>query len=559
MKLRYIAAIAATAGLFSAGSTTFAQDTGSGSESERLKKLEQAVSQLQKENAELKQQVSSQLSTPATQAAAPASNDIVNKIKLSVPVQEMDIFGEMRLRYFLNEAEVANSTISGERNRMRYRMRLGDNIKFADNLMLGVLVEANNSSHSANVTLGNSASTAADSEVFNKGTVTTGSAVTGIKTGTVVTGVNTTTGQVTTGKVVSSASTGSVVTNVNFQDAIFFAQVYMKYTPFPWLTVEGGKLPNPFTTTRMTWDPDIYPEGLAEQFRFTLGPWGGNSPIAESGKDSKDMKEIQPQQGNNGMTVDLFANFGQFVYEDVWTNNFTINSAGNLQAPHQSDIWMLGFQVGARANFDKNTFFQVAPAFYTYTGGGNIFGGKFSGDGPVIVSTATGLALVFPDDISVNDLNVLDIPAEFDWKMWNIPFRVFGDFADNLSSQARATNAGHPDKGGQGIAYQVGAGIGKIKKGGDWELLGWWQHSEQYALDPNIIDDDIFNGRLNMEGFYLQATYAFTDAFSIIVQGSRGRQIDSAIGTAGSGALGEPAGLTLKQATQFYVDLSLKF
>jgi hypothetical protein len=556
MKKSRIIAVAAAAGLLSVYCAN-AQDASQDSDSTRLKKLEQAVDQLQQENAALKQKVNTQLTKDdqLIQDSSTASN----KIKISEPVKEMDIYGELRLRYFMNEAAVSNSTVSGERNRFRYRMRIGDNIKFTDNLTLGILVETNNSAHSANVTLGNSASTAADSEVFNKGTVSTSVST----TGAVVTGINPVTGKVTTGKTVTGTAIGSTVTSVNFQDALFFGQVYMKYTPFPWVTVEGGKLPNPFVDSRMVWDPDIYPEGLAEKFNFTFGPWGhAESPVAEAdAKDmSKDMKSTNPPKEDEGMTVDVFGNFGQFIYEDTWTNNFNVNSTGQLQSPQQSDIWQLGFQLGAKANFNKNTSLQVAPTFYTYTGSGNVFGGKFSGDGPtVVVPTGGSPTLVFPNEVAVNDLNIIDIPAEFDWKMWNAPFRIFEDFADNLTSQDRANGAGHPNKGDEGIAYQIGAGVGKVKKAGDWELMGWWQHSEQYALDPNIIDDDIFNGRLNMEGFYLQATYAFTDDFSIILQGSRARQIDSSIGTAGSGALGDPAGLPLKEASQFYVDLSLKF
>jgi hypothetical protein len=557
MKKHTIIAVALTVGLLCA-KTGYAQDNGSQSESARLKKLEQAVGQLQQENNALKQQ----LGTIESNNATDASQSLNSKILLSAPVKEMQIYGELRLRYFMNEVEVANSTVSGERNRMRYRMRIGDNIKLTDNFMIGVLVEANNSAHSANVTLGNSASTTADSEVFNKGTVSTTTTTT---TGNVITGVNPATGKVVVGKqVAAGTSFGSTVSSVNFQDALFFGQVYMKYTPFPWVTLEGGKLPNPFTTSRMVWDPDIYPEGLAEQFKYTIGPWGGHpAGVAENdGKDAKDMKEVQPQEPQGGMTVDLFANFGQFIYEDVWTNNFNINGVGQLNTPQQSDLWQLGFQVGAKANFDKNTSLQVAPTYYTYTGAGNVTNGVFSGDGPTVVLPAGAGAvptLIFPNEEAVNSLKIIDIPAEFDWKMWNIPFRIFGDFADNLSAQNRANGAGHPDKGDEGKAYQAGVGIGRIKKGGDWELLGYYQRSEQYSLDPNIVDDDIFNGRLNIQGFYLQATYAFTDAFSIVLNGSHGKQIDSSIGTAGSGALGEPAGLPLQEVSQFYIDLSLKF
>jgi len=381
----------------------------------------------------------------------------------------------------------------------------------------------------------------------------------------VVTGINPATGKVVVGKATATGtSIGSTISSVNFQDALFFGQAYVKYSPFDWVTLEGGKMPNPYVTSRMIWDPDIYPEGLAEKFKFTFGPWGGTTTAGYS-KDDKGGKDVVTSAEPGGMTLDLFGNFGQFIYEDQWTNNFNINSAGQFNTPQQSDIWQLGFQLGAKANFNKTTSLQIAPTFYTYTGAGSAFAGSFSGDGPTVVVPAPvgGVAqpatLVFPNEVAVNSLNIVDIPAEFDWQMWHIPMRIFGEFADNLSAQNRASGAGHPGFGDEGKAYQVGAGIGRIKKAHDWELLGWWQHSEQYALDPNIIDDDIFDGRLNMEGFYVQATYAFTDSVSIVLQGSRGRQINSALGTAGEGALGDPAGLTLKQATQFYVDLSLKF
>ena len=62
-----------------------------------------------------------------------------------------------------------------------------------------------------------------------------------------------------------------------------------------------------------------------------------------------------------------------------------------------------------------------------------------------------------------------------------------------------------------------------------------------------------------MEGFFVQATYMFIDAASIIVQCSHGSQIDSDFGTAGFGALGTPAGFPLQSTNFVYVDFNLKF
>ncbi len=493
-----------------------------------------------------------------TSMAEETETTSASKIKLSTPVKEMDIYGEYRLRYFHNDAKVVTTGDTGAQDRLRYRLRLGADIKLGDNFLIGFLLEANNSAHSANVTLGNSASTQPDSQVFNKATISTGTAVTGVTTGTVITGINPATGKPIKGTVVTGVKTGSVVTAVNFQDTVFFGEAYGKYSPVEWATIYAGKIPNPFITTRMLWDPDVYPEGFAEQFKFTLGPWGTGKP-APAQRAGGDGKMIAASSSSSeGVTVDVFANFGQFIYENSVQNTF--NSSTGVQTPGHSDLWMMGWQVGANAHFTKNISLQVAPAIYNYVGKGNIFSTPFNGDGPqVVLDNNAKLALVTFNTIGVNDLLVYDSPVEFDWKMWGLPFNLTGDFAINLDGAARARNAGHAGKGDEDIAYQVGAGVGQNKKAGDFQLLGFYEYRGQYAIDPNVTDDDIFDGRLNMEGFYLQASYNFTDYFSLIVQGSHSRRIDQSIGTAGSGALGEPAGLPLQYANHMYVDFSLKF
>ncbi len=137
---------------------------------------------------------------------------------------------------------------TGQRERLRYRLRLGADINFKDNWMLGVLLETNNSARSANVTLG-------ENPFFAKGTVSTTNVVTGTSTtsGSFVTGINAKTGKPISGTAVTgvSATKGAVVSNVNFGDTLFVGRIFLKYSPWDWLTVEGGKIPNPFVSTRM--------------------------------------------------------------------------------------------------------------------------------------------------------------------------------------------------------------------------------------------------------------------------------------------------------------------
>jgi hypothetical protein len=90
--------------------------------------------------------------------------------------------------------------------------------------------------------------------------------------------------------------------------------------------------------------------------------------------------------------------------------------------------------------------------------------------------------------------------------------RIFGDFATNFDADERAGAAGHPAKGGDRYAYQIGLGIGQLKKKHDWQIDAWWQHQDQYALDPNLIDSDLFNQQLNLQGIVVRGGYMLADA-----------------------------------------------
>jgi hypothetical protein len=425
------------------------------------------------------------------------------KWNISQPVTQIKLYGDARVRYAVQEGRsggtfaAPNSGDHGQTDRFRYRLRLGLDVNVTDNWLLGIRLETNTDARSTNVTVGDPGNA-----IFGKSGINVG-------------------------------------------------QLHLRYTPNQWMAFDAGKFANPFVTTDMVWDKDINPEGFTEQFKYTLNVPGfrlGSRHAASA--DGKNAAAFEPEP--SPMALDLFANFGQFIYA-----NALENSIGGL-TQDSSDIWLLGWQVGAKLNFDKDTYVQVAPAFYYYTSTGK-------GYGPAAppfneANSATN---------AVNDLAILDIPAEIGWKMFDLPWSIFGDFAYNARGADRATAAAiaakHPLITGNDIAYRVGLGVGNIKKKGDWEIRGAWQHSEEFALDPNLVDDDIFDGRLNMEGFVLWAGYAFTDAVTFRLQYARGERINDRLGTAGKGAIttAQPTGLpavnSLRDTQMIFVDLNLKF
>ena len=291
-------------------------------------------------------------------------------------------------------------------------------------------------------------------------------------------------------------------------DTLAIGQAYLGWRAADWLEITVGKMPMPLYVTPMIWDSDINPEGAAEKFKHTMGD------------------------------AELFATFGQFMYQD---------SNPDCWFP-SSDTFMLAWQAGASVKLAKDLSFKAAPVFYTYTGNGqnNGLNRPFSGQG------LNGLNPNTPgyNQNGINDLLVLEIPAELNFKIGQRNARLFADFAYNFSGDSRASAAvgatapaGNLPSAvmGQNKAYQVGFGYGNLglvygqtSKKNTWEARVYWQHIEQYAADVNLLDSDFFEGRSNLEGVYAAFAYSITDSIIGTVRYGYARPINNGLGTGGN-------------------------
>ena len=438
-----------------------------------------------------------------------AAATAAGKWKISAPITEIELYGDARMRYEVRTAEAGlpdRITPVGEhsqRNRARYRLRLGLRGTLVDDWFFGLRLETSSNPRSTNVTIGDEAS----GGPFSKGS-----------------------------------------------DGVNVGQAYFGYRGIRELTLTAGRMPNPLVTTSMVWDADINPEGLAGQWKhtFNLSLGGGSTSAASYDKDGKAVAAVASEPTK--IAIDLFANFAQFVYDDSNPEDPVGARAvtGGNRVPN-TDAFLLAWQVGAKINFTKDVYLQVAPTLYNYTGNGDSFNVHFVGD----PNFRAGATTVSPNQTGINSLMIFDLPTEFGWKFGELPMRFFADFAVNLDGDERAAAAGHSDKGDQRYAYQVGLGVGKIKQKHDWSLEAFWQHVEQFAVDPNLVDSDLYDSRVNMEGVAVRAGYAISDAVTFNLTYGYGRQIDHDLGT---GGVGDAFSLNpLRKYQIFQADLNLKF
>ena len=118
---------------------------------------------------------------------------------------------------------------------------------------------------------------------------------------------------------------------------------------------------------------------------------------------------------------------------------------------------------------------------------------------------------------------------------------------------------------GQNLAYQIGLAYGNLgivygqtSKKGTWEARVYWQHTDQYAVDVNLIDSDFFEGRANLEGFYTAVAYSFTDGIIGTLRYGHASRINSDLGTGGNN-LDIPQINPINNYNIFQADLSWRF
>jgi hypothetical protein len=458
------------------------------------------------------------------------SSTAASKINLSSSIKSITFYGDLRLRYELRDGTVQAGDTSGAgtnfahndsqtRSRYRFRLRFGFKGDLYNQFFYGVRAATGQTyDRSGNITFGNT---------DNGG---------------------------------EFGNTGSTLS---------IDQVYLGWKPTDYLTLTGGKMPNPLYATNMIWDDNLSPTGAAEQFDKTSGDW------------------------------EVFATAGQFVYGDSADNAAFTGTGVNYD-----DVFMFAEQVGFKVKFDDNTFFKAAATMYTYSGtqngdaGGSV-GGLYSSTPINLTGTAAGGAAASTtvavqennspsyftgpfvgaasasesNVTGINNLAVMEVPMEFDFKAWNVPMRAFADVAYNFEADQRADaarravnavynsptgtgnvgvtgtgskattdaliNSSHGFQGvlgsGKGLldqaAYQVGFEAGQLKKKGDWDGKVYWQSTGYYAVDPNLVDADIFNAATNMQGAVVAVSHNWTDGISSTLRYAHGVPVNSKMAT----------------------------
>jgi hypothetical protein len=270
-------------------------------------------------------------------------------------------------------------------------------------------------------------------------------------------------------------------------------RAYLKYDPVEWLSVTGGRVPNPWMSTDLVWDEDLNFEGFAATFKpsFADGDFRpfltvGAFPMREDGPPSKSSRWLRGAQ--LGAKWQLLHNarlsFGAALYD-----------YDNLEGRPETLANYQSYQLGGSATYGQ----------YEYGSGlrqkGNtLFDTAYQAD----TNSIWGLASKFrPLNLTAS----LDL-AHFD------PFHVVltADYVKNTAFDRgeilSRTGVALTDGKDYGYLFRLTVGMPKLKNQHDWQTSFTYRYIGSDATVDAFTDSDFGLGGTNLKGYQLGMSYA---------------------------------------------------
>lgn len=316
--------------------------------------------------------------------------------------------------------------------------------------------------------------------------------------------------RLTTGNTQNPVSTNQTLGNTGYGYQFAVDRAFLRYNAqdssrFNWLTLMGGRTPNPFFTggSEMVWDEDLSFEGAAATLRQRIG-----------------FNDLADEVGGKGPMV-----FGTAGIFPLQAQN-PVTGLTSLQK------WMFGGQTGLEWGFDNQDSLKVAAAYYDYQGiKGNI--NKSTTDNSCADSTQSvtqsvpqyiqgGNSMVGVCETGINtgvygmyglasNFRIMDVNALYDIALFSpVHLKLAADFAKNLgfnSNQIYAYTGQNISN--QNTGWQVKADLGwtKVDVPGNWNAFAAYRYLERDAVLSSYTDSDFHLGSTNVKGWMFGGSY----------------------------------------------------
>ncbi len=303
------------------------------------------------------------------------------------------------------------------------------------------------------------------------------------------------------GNLTDPVSTNQTLGNRGNRYDVTLDRAYLKYTDtnddgYEWLTLWGGRIPNPWFSTDLVWDSDLNFEGFAATTRYNFA--GGDSlyDLTESNKE-------------------VFLTMGAFPLDEF---SFTAN-----------DPWLYGAQIGGSILFSNQSKLKVGVAYYYYddlvvepsfdvalAADPNVEF-EIGSTSPPEVGQGNTLADLDPIDGTnvvygyASDYELLGLTTQLDLSIF-APYRLSftGEYFENIGYDRDDVNRRVGlDVKEETTAYQFRIDFGwpSVNLAGNWRAHAAYKYIERDAVLALFNDSDFHGGGTDAEGYVIGFDY----------------------------------------------------
>lgn len=327
--------------------------------------------------------------------------------------------------------------------------------------------------------------------------------------------------RISTGSATDRVSTNQTLGQDFNKYTLLLDRAFVKVDPTEWLSISGGRIPNPWFNTDMVWSDNLNFEGLAMTARW-------------------------PTELANGWQP--FATLGAFpIREDA--------------PPSRQDRWLYGVQVGANWQINAQTQVKFGVAQYqyknlegrkdpdfTFNGGAGAsygqyeYGKNLRQKGNTLFFTNNELdGLNSGVDAGLLQPDYLGLASRFEPLTLTVAARfaqfspyslmVSGEYVTNTAydeSEIRARTQLDNVKGRKdGYHLKVAFGEPVVQQLGDWQASLSYRWIGSDAVLDAFTDSDLGLGGTNLRGFTLGLQYGVDRNSAVGIRYLNARQIDS--------------------------------
>lgn len=310
-----------------------------------------------------------------------------------------------------------------------------------------------------------------------------------------------------TGNDKDPVSTNDTLGNSFNKHGFLLDLAYLKWKPMNGLTLWGGRLPSPWFSTDLVWDPDLNFEGVAasysHQFTDSFGGFltAGVFPIQELELSQRDKWLFGVQGGiefRHGDDISAKVGVAYYKYDNMKgkanpTENGENNATKLTQAQKGNSV------------FDLNRNFAGLPTDPGYV---------------------PGLASEFKE---------LNVTAAIDFGFWDpIHFVFIGDYVKNLGfdlNEARSLTMDNSIKKDD-YGYQIGLAVGHptVSNAGEWKSYLFYKWLGADAVYDAFTDSDFHLGGTNAKGWILGGDIGISKNFWLSAKWFTANQITNTEG-----------------------------